>query len=341
MSMAGTYTSVHEALERVAHDRPFSAARLVLVGVLGLVGMAALVLWPSAAFTAYDGFANGFARAGIPGQVTVDAVPDPYFVYAEGEDAAALPRFRVRVADPTGRAVPVQSGSPSPIAYEHTAGQHRAMGNVVAWFRATQVGRYRVAVTGEPTTGRFAVGRTPFGSGATWIAVNRWGMAALWLVVVGTSLWIAFAPVIPHGWRFREHRIALLTLFLGIPAAYVAATVWDGFAVPQTSTHGSRGVHGWQAVLYDLPGWLLLVGVAGTSLAFAALGLRARVRGARWGLWASGVGLLLVLLLFATTVADTVRESATAGPTWVVQAVVALLAAAVTLGARRWALGRS
>jgi hypothetical protein len=308
MPVAAPYTPVREALERVAHDRPFDAARLLLAGLLGLVGMAAVAMWSSTAFTAYDAFAARFERAGVPGEVVVQTVPASYYVYAEGPDAASLPTLHLRVTGPRGGAVPVHGVRPGGVAYEYTGPGTYTMGNVVASFPATEVGRYQVLVTDEGfATQRFAVGRTPYGSGATWLRVNRWGMAALWLVVVAVSLWILFAPVVPHGRRGRERRISLLMLFLGVPAALVAATVWTGFAVPQTPTHGSRGVQGWQAVLYGLPGWLLVVGVASASLVFAAVALRARAPGARWSLWLSGLGLVLVLDFFVTNVADALR----------------------------------
>lgn len=305
--MAAAYTPVREALDRVAHDRPFDATRLLLAGLLGLVGMAAVAMWSASVFTAYDGFASRFERARFPGEMVVHAVPGSYFVYAEGADAQTLPHLRIQVTGPSGAAVPVHAVRPSGVAYEFVGPGDYAMGNVAGRFQATAAGGYVVTVVGRSGFGQFAVGRTPHGSGATWVRVNRWGMAALWLVVVGVSLWILFAPVIPHGRRGREHRIALLTVFLGIPLSLVAATVWEGFAVPQTATHGSRGVERWQSIFYGLPGWLLVLGVACTSLVFAAIALRAGGRKARRSLWASGIGVVLVLLLFTTSVADALR----------------------------------
>jgi len=119
--------------------------------------------------------------------------------------------------------------------------------------------------------------------------------------------------------------------------AFLVAGVWSGVVGTSTTEATGEVVVGWRGVLYDLPGSLLMLGVAVTSLVFAARARRGRARGAGWGLWLSGGGLLLTLVVIGTTSADTVTipHSATVNYA-LLPAEVAIAAVSVFL-ARRWA----
>jgi len=106
-----------------------------------------------------------------------------------------------------------------------------------------------------------------------------------------------------------------------------------------TSTNEATGevVVGWRGVLYDLPGSLLMLGMAVTSLVFAAKALRARARGAGWGLWLSGGGLLVTLVVVGTTSSDTLTSPHSATLKYALFLAEVALAAAALFLARRWA----
>ncbi|MGZ4508700.1 MAG: hypothetical protein ACXVX0_15760 [Blastococcus sp.] len=134
----------------------------------------------------------------------------------------------------------------------------------------------------------------------------------------------------------RAHRNSLLALVAGFPAAWLVAGIWS-LIVGTSSFGGNPRVTGWKAVLYDLPGYLLMLGAMVASLVWAARALRLRARGAGWGFVASSVGLLLVLLLLGTVVADTTSAPSSASLNWLVRGAMALIAVAAVLGAWRWA----
>ena len=134
----------------------------------------------------------------------------------------------------------------------------------------------------------------------------------------------------------RAHRNSLLALVAGFPAAWLVAGIWS-MIVGTSSFSGNPQVTGWKAVLYDLPGYLLMLGAMGVSLAWAARALRLRARGAGWGFAASSVGVLLVLLLVGTVVADTTSSPSSASLNWLVRGVMAVVALGAVGGALWWA----
>jgi len=117
----------------------------------------------------------------------------------------------------------------------------------------------------------------------------------------------------------------------------VVAGIWS--LVVGTSTNEATGevVVGWRGVLYDLPGSLLMLGAAVTSLVFAAKALRVRARGARWGLWLSSGGLLLTLFVVGTTSSDTLTTPHSATLEYALFPAEVVIAAVAVFLALRWA----
>ena len=138
--------------------------------------MVALV-FSIAAQAVLSSHADGFARASIPGEMTlhVDHAAT-FYVFAEG---AGWFHPSVRVTDPEGHAVAVGATSPGP-SYYHGGNQASAVGT----FRAVQPGDYKVAVsTGATVQGDFAVGSFPL-----WMRLSDWGAWALLALFAGSSL---------------------------------------------------------------------------------------------------------------------------------------------------------
>lgn len=101
----------------------------------------------------------------------------------------------------------------------------------------------------------------------------------------------------------RAHRISLVALFVGVPVTLVAGTVW-GLSVGTHDVGGAPKVTGGRALLYDLPVFVLTIGVALISFLYAARALRAGAAGAQLGLWLSAGGLLLMTVAAANEFAD-------------------------------------
>ena len=130
--------------------------------------------------------------------------------------------------------------------------------------------------------------------------------------------------------------MSLRALYIGIPVAALVAGAWS-VLVGTSSFSGNPSVTGRRAVLYDLPGTCLLVGVAATGLVLAAKALRARARGAELGFWLSAGALLLVLAFVTTTIADTLSTPSSATVNWVVRGGALVVTVAATTFARWWA----
>jgi len=185
-----------EVQAATAPDRSPLAGRFRLAALLPIVGIAVAFIWLSAAQAVLSGHANGFVRASIPESGAVRAVTVPvdragaYFVYVEGSDVETLRDLEVQVTDPSGRAVPVRAVAPRP---EYLHGWRG--GQVVGTFDASRPGGYRVASTGTlpPVEAEFAPAN-PYGdfavgdSVASWMRPHEWGVAALLLVTVGSSI---------------------------------------------------------------------------------------------------------------------------------------------------------
>jgi hypothetical protein len=175
--MTGTGETVHSTLPpRPARRRP-PRSRYWLAGLVAVVGIVVALAYSIGAQAVLSNRADGFARASIPGEMTlhVDHAAT-YYVFAEG---AGWVHPSVRVTGPEGHAVAVGATSPGP-SYYHGGNQASAVGT----FRAVQPGDYKVAVSTGPTVqGDFAVGGFPM-----WMRLSDWEAWALLVLFVGSSL---------------------------------------------------------------------------------------------------------------------------------------------------------
>lgn len=153
-------------------------SRYWLAGLVAAVGIVVALAYSIAAQAVLSSHADGFARASIPGEMTlhVDRAAT-YYVFAEG---ARWFHPSVRVTGPEGHAVAVRATSPGP-SYYHGGNQASAVGT----FRAVQPGGYKVAVsTGATVQGDFAVG----GGFPLWLRLSDWEAWALLVLFAGSSL---------------------------------------------------------------------------------------------------------------------------------------------------------
>jgi hypothetical protein len=189
--MSHTDVSMHgdqapELRGRIPSRRRYLLAALLAVG--GIVAAVALQLISGAALS---GHADGFQRAIVPGELTLQVDrPATYYVYAEG---TLWVHPSVRVTDPTGRGVAVEA-VPSGPQYYHGGNGGAAVGK----FDATLAGDYRIAVaTGTAVQGDFAVG----GRFPMWMRLVPDPVA--WaIVVIGVGSGIVIATVT----AFRRRR---------------------------------------------------------------------------------------------------------------------------------------
>jgi hypothetical protein len=177
-------------------DRKPCTARFRLAILLPIVGIAGGFIWLFAAEAALSGHASGFARASVPGAVTLPVGhAGTYYVYAEGNAPDTLGDLAVQVTGPAGGVVPVKALTPRPVYLRHLRG-----GRAVGTFEASRTGDYRVAATGNqppvaapyaPSNpyGDFAVGN----SVANWMQPHERGVAALLFVTVGSSIVLTVA----------------------------------------------------------------------------------------------------------------------------------------------------
>lgn len=167
-----------EALSpRAARRRP-PRSRYWLAGLVAVVGIVVAVAYSITAQAVLSNHADGFARASIPGEMTlhVDHAAT-YYVFAEG---ARWFHPSVQVHGPEGHAVAVGATSPGP-SYYHGGNQASAVGT----FRAVQPGDYKVAVsTGATVQGDFAVG----GGFPLWMRLSDWEAWVLLVLFAGSSL---------------------------------------------------------------------------------------------------------------------------------------------------------
>lgn len=143
-------------------------------------------------------------------------------------------------------------------------------------------------------------------------------------------------PVVGEERGAREHRNSLFALIAGIPLAWLIAGTWS-LVVGTSDFSGTPRVTGPQSLLYDVPGYLLLVAAAVTSLVYAARALRHRAHGSGWGLWVSAAGVLVTVLMTSTVVVDTLLGPEGETWLWVVRAGSVVVAVAAALVARAWA----
>ena len=160
-----------------ARRRP-PRSRYWLAGLVAVAGIVVALVYSIAAQAVLSNHADGFARASIPGEITlhVDHAATCY-VFAEG---AGYLHPSVQVTDPEGHAVAVGATSPGPSYYP---GGNQA--SAVGTFRAVQPGDYKVAVsTGATVQGDFAVG----GGFPLWMRLSDWEAWALLVLFAGSSL---------------------------------------------------------------------------------------------------------------------------------------------------------
>jgi hypothetical protein len=146
-------------------------------------------------------------------------------------------------------------------------------------------------------------------------------------------------PVVGEERGAREHRRSLFALIAGIPLAWLVAGTWS-LIVGTSDFSGTPRVTGTQSLFYDVPGYLLLVGAAVTSLVYSARALRHRAHGSAWGLWASAFGVFVTVLMTSTVVVDTLLGPEGDTWLWIVRAGSVVVAVAAALVARAWASNR-
>jgi hypothetical protein len=154
--------------------------------LLALLGLVLALAAATAAQAAMSSRADGFLRAGVPGELAVSAERGrTYYVYAEG----TLWRHpSVRVMDPAGRTVAVTPSSEGPL-YDHGGNG----GGAIATFHAGQAGVYRVAVaTGDTAQGDFAVG----GRFPLWMRLSDWGVWGLLVLGAGSGVVLAVVTAV-------------------------------------------------------------------------------------------------------------------------------------------------
>ena len=144
-----------------------------------------------------------------------------------------------------------------------------------------------------------------------------------------------------HYWSHAAGEVALrrslLSLFVGVPAAALVWRIWSLLFVGPSAAVSPQPFDGWGRVSVQLPGTLLVVGFALAAVVLAARAAAGRVLHADEALAVTGAGLLLVLLVLATTVLHTVSAAPSETTAWVVRAAVLAVSGAVAGAAYLWA----
>ena len=142
---------------------------------------------------------------------------------------------------------------------------------------------------------------------------------------------------ISSGHHRPDREIRLAWLFIaGTFAALVLSGIWSmivGTASP--GAEESDLVQGWEGVLRNLPGYLLLIIVASVSVWFAIQGGVHGSRRAGTALLASSLALLLALTSVTRDCAEVVMTTRAATMSWALFGVDVLLVGAVFLVARQ------
>jgi hypothetical protein len=168
-----------------APARP-SRARYSLVALLPIVAIASVLLWVHAADTAVSASTDKFVPGSVPGEVTLNAHPDTWYIYAETGTTVQS----IQVTDPNGLAIPVKSSYAG--SYKTGGLQAHAVGQFT--LKPGQIGTYRVAVTGTRpfNNGFFTVGNFSVNG---FTRPQLLGMVLLLVVNVGSAVAIAVAPI--------------------------------------------------------------------------------------------------------------------------------------------------
>jgi hypothetical protein len=168
-----------------------------LVALLPIVAIAAVLLWVNATDTAVSASTDKFVQGAVPGEVTFNAHPDTWYIYAETGTTIQS----IQVTDPSGLPTPVKSSYAG--SYEKGGLQAHAVGQFT--LKPGQIGVYRVAVTSTRpfNNGFFTVGN---------FSVNGFsrpqllGMVLLLVVNVGSAVAIAIVSIMYR--RRRPQMIA-------------------------------------------------------------------------------------------------------------------------------------
>lgn len=135
----------------------------------------------------------------------------------------------------------------------------------------------------------------------------------------------------------RSLRRSVLLVLVGLPAAAMVWRIWSLLFVGPSAAVQPQRFDGWGRVVVQLPGTMLVLGVAFAAIVLAARASAAQVAHADEALGLGSLALLAVLLVLGTTVLHTVQAAPSAGATWGVRAAAAAVTAAVALAAYLWA----
>jgi hypothetical protein len=155
---------------------------LVVVGVIGTFA------WLGLASAAVNKHANGYARAPVPGTISLRvSQPRMYYVYVEGT-SDTLHNLDVAVSDPLGQKVAVTEMS-SRSYYDH----HGMFGHAVGSFKATRSGAYQIRAAGHlDPYGDFSVGD----NAANRMIPHIWGVAILLALTIGSAFTLAVVTLL-------------------------------------------------------------------------------------------------------------------------------------------------
>jgi hypothetical protein len=177
--------------------RMASTGWIWLGSVIGVLGLAAAIVWGVIGVTGYLNRVNVLSRMPVPGRMTVQ-IPNSgeQFVYYEGQGTASMDQLGVRVTDPRGQAVALEPYRLD-LRYDHS-GQ---VGRALATFQADGAGSYGVSATGAaPAGSRIAVGE----SVAKSVIATLVGIVALLFVTVGGGMTLVIVTLVRRS-RARRH----------------------------------------------------------------------------------------------------------------------------------------
>jgi hypothetical protein len=162
-------------------------ARYWIVALLPIVAILSAILWSWATYEAIGAKTDSFTRGPVSGELTVQVHPDTWYVYAE--QGATI--RDVSVTDQNGNVVALTKTSAG--GYDRGGVPARCVGKFEV--PRGEVGSVRIAATGTDPSGwgTLAVGNFNIDG---FRRIHRWGIMALLAVNMGSSLAIAFVPII-------------------------------------------------------------------------------------------------------------------------------------------------
>lgn len=115
----------------------------VLAALVALVGVSTAVVWFATGLLDQTQAPTAFARAGVPGSVSVELTQvGSHVIYLEGADPAGVPAAQLDVTGVDGAAVPVRPYSLD-LRYD-VPGRPGVLGTAIAVFDADRTGSYTV-----------------------------------------------------------------------------------------------------------------------------------------------------------------------------------------------------